>query len=67
MPQCRRAGNLQRKQGEVKHLQCCADVDDCQCLDDGNCPEEQHYLPAKEDEPYHIGYAGEWVNGVRPW
>ena len=61
------AKNLQRKQGEVKHLQCCAYVDDRQCLDNGNCPKEQHDLPAKEDEPNHVGYTREWVNGVRPW
>lgn len=59
-------GDLQRKQGEIKHLQCCANVHNCQCLDDSNCPKEQHNLPAKEDKPDDIGYAGEGVNGVRP-
>ena len=59
--------SLQREQGEVKHLQCCAYVDDCQCLDNSNRPEEQHNLPAEEDQPNHVGYTCEWVNGVRPW
>lgn len=65
--ECAKVGrDSQCKKGELKHLHCCADPHNCQSLNDSNCPEQQHYLPAKDYKPDHIDYASEGMYRVGP-